>query len=519
VSVVAVAAPHGLAVDAARDAVSAGGNALDAALAAAAVLAVVYPHQCSVGGDLSALHRRPDGSVEAVLSLGAAAAAVDVGALAARGSGMPSQGPDAVTVPGVVAGWAALADAGARLGLAPALERAAALAADGVEVAPGLARAIAARHDAVRADPGLSALLLHEDRPVVWLSQPALARTLSALADDPEQFYRGALGARLASGLGALGSRITADDLALHQAETPAALSLDTDHGRWWAAPPPAQGAVALALLDRERADAFPGEEPGDGLLDRARAAHAARSKLLGDPRGGPIDVAGLRHPAAVSRRQPTPRTGARASGDTVAVCAVDDEGRAVALIQSVYQTFGAGLLEPGTGIVLHNRGGAFVLLEDLAAHARHPGRLGPGLRPPHTLCPLLGEADGVQVALGCQGGRAQPLILAQVGPDTLVPDADLAEVLARPRWVIGDRDLGFADETLLAEPGGTPGGVDGLAVVACEGPDDRCGHVSVARRVAGVLAAAADPRADGGAMVSAGPAGDLISHNDAGRT
>jgi gamma-glutamyltranspeptidase len=500
VTAVAIAAPHGLAVDAAREAVSAGGNAVDAALAAAAILAVVYPHQCSLGGDLTALLRRPDGSVEAILSLGAAPAAVDVAALRARGAGMPRQGPDSVTVPGVVAGWTALAAGEARLGLAAALERAAAVAADGVPVADGLRRAVRDRIDAVRADPGLRELLLRDDgEPAQELRQPALADTLAELAGDPGGFYDGALAKRLARGLGALGSPITTEDLAEHEARSERPLVLDAPGVRWWAAPPPAQGATALAMLDSTL--------PGD-LFQRARAAHAARARLLGDPRGGPIDVAGLSRPGAADTDAPP---AVAAAGDTVAICAVDDEGRSASLIQSVFQTFGAGLLEPGTGIVLHNRGGAFVLLADPAAHSRHPGRLGPGLRPPHTLCPMLAEGQGMRVALGCQGGRAQPLILAQVGPDTVSADHRLEAILGRPRWVLGDRDLGFGAETLLTEPGATSLSPEdqpdcGPAVVTATGPDDRCGHVSVARCTDGVLDAAADPRADGRAVVVAGP-------------
>jgi gamma-glutamyltranspeptidase len=487
-----VAAPHGLAVAAAEEAVADGGNALDAALAAAAVLVVAYPHQCSLGGDLTALVRRPDGTVEALLSLGAAPAAVDVEALRGlAGGAMPGQGPHPVTVPGVVPGWIALAGLGARLGLAAPLHRAARLAADGAPVVPGLVRAIAARRAEVAADPGLSAILLPGGEPLregATFAQPALAATLTVLADDPWALHRGALSPAFAAGLAALGSPVTAADLAAHEVERPAPLTHERDGVTWWAAPPPAQGPVALGLLD----DAQPGD-----LLTRARAAHAARARLLGDPRGGPIDVDGLLRPAPLEGPSPAVP---RATGDTVAVTAVDDEGWSVALIQSVYMTFGAGLLEPGTGIVLHNRGGAFSL------QAGHPACIGPGLRPPHTLCPLLGESADVRVALGCQGGPAQPLILAQVADGAADPDADPAAVLGAPRWVVGRRDVGFGDETVLAEEGATvppSAAADGIAVAPGLRHEDRCGHVQVARVSRGRLQAAADPRADGRAAVT----------------
>ena len=485
---VAVAAPHPLAAEAGAEAARAGGNAIDAALAAAAVLVVAYPHQCALGGDLNALVREPDGTVTAVLSLGAAPAAVDVEALRAAGERMPKQGALAVTVPGVVAGWTELAGRGARLGLRAPLLRAATLAADGTPVTPGLARAIVDRLDVVAADPGLAALLLPGGEPAAAgapLVQPALARSLEAIAADPAALYRGEIAAALAAFLGAGGSAMAPEDFAAHAAETVEPLSAVAGEERWWASPPPAQGATALALLD-------PGL-PG-GPLARARAAHAARSRLLGDPRAAAIDVAGLLAPAPLPADPPPPR----GSGDTVAVTAVDAEGRAVTLIQSVFQTFGAGLLEPGTGIVLHNRGSAFSLVPG------HPAEIGPGRRPPHTLCPLIGQRGEVLAAIGCQGGSAQPLILSQVASAALDPAADLDAVLAAPRWVVGDRELGFERETVLAEPGAeaplaaelaAPGAPPLHAGAARE---DRCGHVQVSRLRGAALEAAADPRADG---------------------
>ena len=174
---------------------------------------------------------------------------------------------------------------------------------------------------------------------------------------------------------------------------------------------------------------------------------------------------------------------------------AVGADGLAGSLIQSVYQSFGAGICDPATGIVLHNRGSAFSL------ESGHPAEFGPGRRPPHTLCPVIGRSQEVLLAAGCQGGRAQPQILAQTVPELLRPGADPAAVLARPRWVVGARDIGYETETVLAEPGSRRGPTTAPVAVTA-GPVDEAGHVQVARLVRDNLDAASDPRADGRAAV-----------------
>jgi gamma-glutamyltranspeptidase len=513
----AVAAPHPAAVAAAEAAWQGGGNALDLALAAAAALVVVYPHQCALGGDLIALVRDPEGSVRAVVSAGAAPQAIDVDALRAAGERMPPAGPDTVTVPGVVAGWEALSGLGAARPLSSHLVRAGDLAAAGSPVAAGLARAIVARREAVAADEGLRELLMPGGEPLAegaHLRQPRLAETLRAIAEGG--FYDGPVGERLVAGLRRLGGRHDLDDLRAHRADLTEPLTATVDGTRWSVAPPPSQGATLLGLL-RALADGGP-------PLHAVRSTAAARDALLGDPRHGPIDVDGLLA-GAVPVAGPGP---ARPAGDTVAVAAVDAEGRAVTLIQSVYQTFGAGILEPETGIVLHNRGSAFSLVPG------HPAELAGGARPPHTLCPAIVEtADGAIVAAGCQGGRAQPQVLAQIAA-AADGDSDLEAALARPRWVVGARDVGRDRETVLAEPGADApddeAAAAGIPVERLAGPADVAGHVQVARLVPGGessraagddpivaddlaaapsgatvarrLSAAADPRADGRAVV-----------------
>ncbi|MDN3028287.1 gamma-glutamyltransferase [Streptomyces sp. S.PB5] len=499
-----LAAPHPSALDAAARAAGRGGNAVDAALAAAAALTVVYPHQCSLGGDLIALVHTPDGTVRAMLSVGAAAQHVDVPALRAADTRMPAQGPQTVTVPGVVAGWAALAAAFGTPGALPAaLRDAADLARQGATVSAGLARAVRANARRIAADPGLSALLSGSDGRAVEegdaLLQPRLATVLDELADDPASFYQGAVAGTLAVGLRRLGSPLTAADLAAHRARWAEPLTVEAAGMRWWAAPPPSQGTVLPALLTAAAAADLTEPERTRLLTARCQDASAARDRLLGDPCGQLLDMQGLLDPAPLAGALP-PKPSFRPSGDTVAVTAVDPSGLAVSLIQSVYQTFGSGLCEPDTGIVLHNRGSAFSLV------AGHPGELRPGVRPPHTLCPVIGRSDVLLLAAGCQGGRAQPQILAQTLPALAAPDADPVDVLGRPRWVLGARDIGFEEQTLLAEPvsvpASTPSVSPGVPVVVAEAPTDLAGHLQVVRLARdGRLDAASDPRADGGVL------------------
>jgi gamma-glutamyltranspeptidase len=479
----AVAAPHTAALEAAR---AAGGNALDLALAAATTLVVAYGHQNAIGGDLIALVREPDGRVHAVLSVGAAPMGVDVDAIRATHDRMPGQGPFAVNVPGMVAGWDALAGLGATVSLEHHLRAAATLAESGVPVVPGLAGAIAARGDAIAADPGLRGVF-GTLKAGDLLVQPALAASLRTLADEGiGAMYGGSIGARIAAFLHSLGSAMTVEDLAAHRAEITSPLTEEALGATWHVAPPPSQGVGLLAML-----------RGGVPLtLGTARRANAARDRLLGDPRAGEIDIeallAGLEPVDTIVHGVPRP------AGDTVAIAAADDEGRAVTLIQSLYQHFGAGLLEPETGITLQNRAGAFFLEEG------HPGVLAPGARPPHTLCPSIVIAGDSVIAAGCQGGRGQPQFLAQIAADVVDPESDLAAAVARPRWAVGQAGPGL--ESVLAEPGAEAPEAEaaeaGLPFERLPALTGACGHVQTARIGPGGLSAGSDPRADGGALI-----------------
>jgi gamma-glutamyltranspeptidase len=285
--------------------------------------------------------------------------------------------------------------------------------------------------------------------------------------------------------LQAAGSAMTLDDFASHEVQVTEPLVAEALGATWHVAPPPTQGVTLLAML---------AEAPL--TLARARAANAARDRHLGDPHAGPVDIEALCAPTV-----PVAAPSVPASGDTIAIAAVDEEGRAVTLIQSLYQHFGAGLLDPETGVTLHNRGGGFTLEEG------HPGVLAPGARPPHTLCPSMVFAGDAIVAAGCQGGRAQPQILAQVAPDVADPHSDLQAAVARPRWIVGGGDLGGANEIVLAEPGAQAPEVEaaaaGVAFERLSEPTGMAGHVQIARLGRDGVSAGSDPRADGGVLLT----------------
>ncbi len=495
---VALAAPHAEAVAAGERAVAAGGNAMDAALAAAAMLAVVYPHQCAIGGDLIAVVRRPDGTMTAVTAAGHAPR--EIHRVAHGWRDVPRAGAHAVTVPGMLAGWRSLHAQGAALPFAAPLAGAAEVADDGTAVSAGLERAITARAAAIFADAGMREVFAPGGRPLAegeLLRQPALAATLRRLADDPDDFYRGHTASALVRALrGGSGVHVE-EDFADYAPEVQAAASVAIGGALWSVAPPPSVGAILLGVIAVAMED---GRVNPRRLLEASIRGVHTRAARLADPRTADVDleaILALDAPTMPASREPRPQ------GDTAAVVASDDTGFAVTIVQSVYQTFGSGLLDAETGILLHNRGSAF------AADPDHPAMIRPGARPPHTLTPAIVETDDVTVVAGCQGGRAQPWILAQLLPDALNAGVSLPELLARPRWVVGDRDLGHAELTFVAEPGvpdflRETAGHAGLRTAEFPPLADEAGHVQFVRhrRTAGVLEAASDPRADGVGVV-----------------
>jgi gamma-glutamyltranspeptidase len=514
----AVATPHPLAADAAEAAFAAGGNAVDAALHAAVTLAVVYPHMCGAGGDLFALVQNPDGKLVAIDSSGRAPASVDVDALrAAHGLEMPESGPDAITVPGAIRGWEALHRQGAALPWRAAFD-AAADTADGFAVSRDLAFSLARGADRLSADPAFAEVFFTDGllREGDTLGQPALARSLRTFADEgTDAFYAGELGSRFVDGIRTHGASISTDDLAGHAADL-----LPPLRGRYReldvsVTPPSSQGFVlleALATLERLGIDPDPTGRDVATLARILTAASADRDRHLADPEAMRIHVSSLLdegHIAALCDIvrdgvvEHTPGASDRLTGDTIALATAGADGWGVCLIESLFSAWGAGILEPATGIIPHDRGACFTL------EPGHPNELAPGKRPAHTLMPVALHRDGRLAGLaGTRGGHGQP----QIDLMTLVRAFDLgldpAEAVAAPRWLVGGmsplRGSPWVEaEGAVPEPARADLAAAGLAVRTLDDVDRAVGHAMLIRIDGGMLLAGSDPRADGGARAS----------------
>lgn len=521
-----MASPHALATATASASVRRGGNAIDAAIGAALALSVVYPHNTSLGGDLIALVRDVDGSIECLNASGPASRHADLATYRGRyGERMPVTGIDTVTVPGAVAGLGALHDRGAALSWRDHFVDPLDYATRGVRVARSVAGALEENRPLLAGDAGLSSVYASGGetlREGDVLRQPALAQTLAALARDGHRsFYEGAVSERLVRGLAALGSAIDRDDLAAYRPTWEAPLR--GTFRRWdvWTSGPNSQGFNLLQILGalhRLAADCEPLGADAGVLTELFRAAITDRARALADPSWVGDRVSALLTPEYLSRLAAEARRGgegtpspssepvARPRGDTVAIVTADDDGRAVCLIQSLFHSFGSGILEPSTGVVLHNRGSSFSLsptsLNVLAG----------GKRPAHTLMPVMVTTGGeLSWVVGTMGGRAQPQILTQVLL-RLFDGASPARALGAPRWIVGDPDVDQAKEIAWVEAPITPdvrsavGRIMSLVEIARH--DERTGHAQVvARSGDGVLSAASDPRSDGRGVVTAADA------------
>lgn len=511
----AVAAANELAAAAGAGVLSLGGNAVDAAIAAAAAMAVTSPHMCGLGGDLFAIIARPGERPIALNASGRAGSGADPDRLRRQGhTTMPFQHDiRSVTVPGLTAGLVALHERYGSLTLGEALAPAIRLAHDGFPVSPTLALASTELSAAVRATAfGTPAALGHGDH----LELPRIADVLGAIASrGAPGFYQGPAGEDLLS----LGEEFTEEDLRGTSADWVEPLALPAFDRTVWTAPPNSQGYVALSSAwIAERLDLPP--DPSDAtwaflLVEAARQAAHDRLDALHEHTDGTALLAASRlapRAAAVRGSATHGLADTYADGDTTSLCVIDEGRTGVSLIMSNAADFGSHLVLPRHGIFLQNRGMGFCL------QPGHPSEYQPRRRPPHTLAPLLvttarGELDMV---LGTMGGDAQPQILLQLLVRMLALSQGPEAAVKAPRWVLTrPRTTHFDtwhDDTpphVRLEhhaPATWRRGLSarGYQTVPAPPDDQYFGHAQVLRIQDGQLAGAADPRAGNGAVTAA---------------
>jgi len=425
-----VASEHPLASQAGAWVLARGGHAVDAAIAANAVMGAVAPMMNGIGGDLFAIvHETSTGAVHGLNGSGPAPAALSIAALRALGmTRMPQTGIHAVTVPGAVAAWAKLSARFGRLPLGDVLAPAIRVAADGVPVAEITAAEWDGSEGHLRADAEAARVFLPAGRPPragEVFHNPDLARSYRLIADGGrEAFYAGKIAQRIARCSARHGGALAAADLADYDAEW--VVPLSTDYRGWtvYELPPNGQGFAALMMLNL--LEQFPigryGHNSAEALhtvIEVKKLAYADMARHLADPAFHAVPVesllskqyAGCRarevdpwhaHPGVAPGTLPT------RGGDTTYLSAVDREGNMVSLIQSNFANFGSGLVPDGTGFVLQSRGGLFTLDE------AHPNALAPRKRPLHTIIPGFMTGPAGHMAFGIMGGWNQSQAHAQ---------------------------------------------------------------------------------------------------------
>jgi gamma-glutamyltranspeptidase/glutathione hydrolase len=495
----------------------AGGNAVDAAVAACAVLAVVEPQSTGLGGDCFSLYTPPGGAkVVAVNGSGRSAAAASLEAIAADGRCPPDEiSPHAVTIPGAVSGWQLLLDAYGTKGFDELLLPAIRCAEEGFPV-----------HQRVAWDWSMHLGKLSRAGNRLFLPggaapregdrfvQTALANTLRAIAKGgADAFYSGPIAADMAATLKARGGVQTEEDFAKGRkaAEFVEPISL-----RWrgldvWQCPPNGPGLVALMMLGQLEAlgaapDGAGGMTRFHRHIEAARMAFRDRGAFLADPRQREIPLPRLLAPdylAALARHiddrralasLPSPGEIALAeSGDTVYLSVVDRDGGACSLINSIYQAFGSGILAEDSGVLMQNRGLCFAFEPD------HPNSFAPNARPAHTIMPGLATRDGQPaICFGVMGGHYQPMGQTWVLSNAVEYGMDIQEALDFPRACphLGEVQI---------EHGVSPAIRKALVALGHKLSEVEAplggGQAIMIDRERGVLIGGSDPRKDGAAL------------------
>lgn len=515
-----VTAPHRAAALAGRDVLNTGGTAIEAMVAAAATIAVVYPHMNGIGGDGFWIIHRPGKEPIGISACGTAAALATPDFFHARGyrTAIPARGAHAaLTVPGTIKGWdlaLSLVPERRRMPLRDLLGNAIAHAAQGIAVTANQADCTRDKLDGLRNVPGFAPAFLVDGavpKAGARLVQAALGATLDHLAHAGlGSYYTGDVAAIHGAFLQDNDSPLRRTDLAGFAAQQVRPLTLDTSHGRLFNMIAPTQGVASLMILGVfDRLDVRKGEsfDHIHGLIEATKQAFIRRNAELGDP--AHMNVAAQdwltsdqldAMAARIDRATALPWPHEPKAGDTIWMGASDKDGTVVSFIQSVYWEFGSGLTCPQTGVYFQNRGAGFSL-------SAGPNQVGPGRKPFHTLNPALAHLnDGRVMSYGTMGGEGQPQTQSAIFSRHVQFGMDLQAAVTAPRWLLG-KTWGQDTTTLKLENRFDPGLVAALAQAGHEvemlGPfSDLTGHAgALVRHANGLVETASDPRADGAAL------------------
>jgi gamma-glutamyltranspeptidase/glutathione hydrolase len=460
----AIATSQPLATAAGLAVLQRGGTAIDAAITAAAVLAVVEPHMTGIGGDAFALvWSGGDERLYGLNASGRSGSLMTRQALVAKGlDRVPTRSPESITVPGALAGWSALLERFGTLTLAEALEPAIRIAEDGFPVSPVIAEQWAEQLDVLERDAGATATYLvdGERAPEAgeWFRNPDMARVYREIAARGiGHMYGGELGTRIANHVRSLGGFLTPEDMANHEIEWVEPVSVPYRGYRLWELPPNGQGIAALEMLRiLEPYDlAAMGHNSAQylhHLIEAKKLAYADLERYVGDAEHLQVpperlladdfiaDRRALLDPGRAAERI-EPGTAVTAS-ETIYLTASDASGTMISFINSIYDEFGSGVVVPGTGFALQDRGAGFTLEEGVA------NTVAPNKRPFHTIIPafvtktgrnagVLRDAAGEEpwLSFGVMGGSMQPQGHVQVLLNLLLFGMDVQQAADSPRF------------------------------------------------------------------------------------
>lgn len=506
----AVVTPHRLSAEAGRSVLKAGGNAVDAAVAAVAAQGVVAPETCGIGGDLFAIIHAPGWeSPRALNASGRAGSNVDANALRHEGADtIPRDHPSAVTVPGCVDGMTTLISELGSVDISQVLAPAIALAEDGFEVSTEQASAFGRQAGVYRDNPAVAGFY-PGGHPVTrgdTVVRPDLARTLREIATGGrDAFYGGDAGADIVT---ALGGSITRDDLGRGQSEWVDPIGVEVAGLTAWTIPPNSQGYLGPASLAVFEMLAPPPDPESPEwwhlLIEAFRCVAWERNDLVSDPETVALPAHMLLDAERLARAASTVdrgRSGVWPTGlgkisSTAYLCVVDAAGLAVSIIQSNYNGTGSPHGAARSGFLLHDRGLGFTLTPG------HPNELAPGKRPLHTLSPTLWtDGDQPKWTLGTRGGSVQPQLVAQLAARAILGGTNLEDAQAAPRWTVSEFGPG-APSAPSFEPGIEDTVLNDLRsrghhLTVLDQPQPGWGPMSLIELDGTERRAAADPRVD----------------------